>query len=252
MKLDFTGRNALVIGGTTGIGREVVLALAQAGARVVFAGLEPEAGEQLEREVAAAGGTAHFRPVDVRSDAQVRTLVEEAAALLGRIDVAVNNAGIEGVFAPTHLVSEEDFDRIIAVNLKGIWLGLKYQIRHMLAQGGGVIVNTASTASTRAIPNVPIYSASKHAVLGLTRAAALEVAAANIRINAVAPGPTHTGLLDRMIEGKIDIGVIAASVPMGRVAAPAEAAAAVLWLCSDAASFVTGTALYVDGGVTAA
>jgi NAD(P)-dependent dehydrogenase (short-subunit alcohol dehydrogenase family) len=146
--------------------------------------------------------------------------------------------------------TSEDFDHVIGVNLKGIWHGLKVQIPHMLARGGGSIVNTASSAGVTGIANVALYTASKHAVVGLTKATALELAKANIRVNAVAPGPVNTGLLQRMIAGQIDIAKIAAAVPMGRVSEPVETARAIVWLCSDAASYVTGHTLVVDGGLT--
>ena len=140
----------------------------------------------------------------------------------------------------------------MGVNLKGVWLGMKYQIPHMLAQGGGAIVNTASSAGVRAIANIAVYSATKHGVIGLTRAAALEVARSNIRINAVAPGSVDTGLLHRMIDGKIELSIIAEQVPMGRISQPQEIAKTILWLCSDAASYVTAQVIVADGGLTEA
>jgi NAD(P)-dependent dehydrogenase (short-subunit alcohol dehydrogenase family) len=249
--LDFTGKTAVVIGGTTGIGRAAAIALADAGANVVVAGLGEAEGREVDAEIRReAGSDALFVEADVTREDDVRHVMERAVERFGRVHVAVNNAGIEGKFGPVQDLSSADFDRIIAVNLKGVWLGLKYQIPHMLEHGGGAIVNTASSAGVTGIANVAVYTASKHGVVGLTKATALELARSNIRVNAVAPGPVDTGLLARMIEGKIDVSVIAESVPMGRVSKPNEIAGAILWLCSDAASFVTGHTLVVDGGLT--
>jgi NAD(P)-dependent dehydrogenase (short-subunit alcohol dehydrogenase family) len=250
-KVDLSGRTALVIGATEGIGRATALAFAAAGANVFAAGLGAERGKSLEAEICGGGNVdAVFMEADVTREADVRDVVARASERFGRIHAAVNNAGIEGRFGPVQDATSEDFDRIIAVNLKGIWLGLKYQIPHMLAHGGGAIVNTASSAGVQAIANVAIYTASKHGVVGLTKSAALEVARSNIRVNAVAPGPVNTGLLRRMIAGNIDMSVIAEGVPMGRVSDSDEIACAIVWLCSDAASFITGHTLVADGGMT--
>jgi NAD(P)-dependent dehydrogenase (short-subunit alcohol dehydrogenase family) len=246
-----SGRTALVIGATEGIGRATALAFAAAGANVFAAGLGEERGRTLEQEIRGhAGVGAAFMEADVTREADVRALVERAAQRFGRIHAAVNNAGIEGPFGPAHAATSEQFDRIIAVNLKGVWLGMKYQVPHMLAAGGGAIVNTASCAGLIGIANVAIYTASKHGVVGLTKATALELARSNIRVNAVAPGPVDTGLLHRMLAGNIDVATVAAGVPMGRVSAPAEIAAGIVWLCSDAAAYVTGHTLTLDGGMT--
>ncbi len=249
--VDLSGRNALVIGATEGIGRATALAFAAAGANVFAAGLGAERGRSLEAEIHAGGRVdAAFMEVDVTRESEVKALVEHAAQRFGRIHAAVNNAGIEGGFGPVQDATSDVFDRIVSVNLKGIWHGLKYQLPHMLANGGGAIVNTASSAGIQPIANIAIYTASKHGVVGLTKATALEVARSNIRVNAVAPGPVDTGLLHRMVSGHIDLSVIAESVPMGRISRPEEIAQAILWLCSDAASYVTGHVLVVDGGVT--
>jgi NAD(P)-dependent dehydrogenase (short-subunit alcohol dehydrogenase family) len=249
---DFSGQGVLVIGGTTGIGRAAAAAFAGAGARVVFAGLGSDDGRTLERKIVAAGGDALFVEVDVRREAEMQVLFDTAVARLGRVDIALNNAGVEGPFGATQDLSSDDFDRIIGVNLKGMWLGMKLQIPHMLANGAGVIVNTASTAGVKSIPMVPVYSASKHAIVGLTRAAALENAAAGLRINAIAPGPVDTGLLHRMVAGHIDVSAIAAGTPLGRISSPEEIARAMLWLSSEDAAYVTGHVLLVDGGLTVA
>lgn len=246
----FAGKSALVFGGTTGIGRSTVLGFAAAGANVFIAGLGPSDGEEVAAEARAKGVQAEFVAADVTRESEVRDIVKRAAERFGRIHAAVNNAGIEGKFGPVHELKESDFDHIIGVNLKGIWLGLKYEIQHMLAHGGGAIVNTASSAGVTGIANVAVYTASKHGVVGLTKASALELAQSNIRVNAVAPGPVNTGLLHRMVGGHIDLSRIADQVPMKRISEPDETARAILWLCSDASSFVTGHTLVVDGGLT--
>jgi NAD(P)-dependent dehydrogenase (short-subunit alcohol dehydrogenase family) len=246
----FENKTALVIGGTAGIGRATAIAFAAAGANVVIAGLGASEGRAVEAEVRAVGVGALFIEADVSREADVQQVMARAVERFNRIDAAVNNAGIEGRFGPVHESTVDDFERIIGVNLKGVWLGMKYQIPHMLAHGGGAIVNTASSAGVTGIANVALYTASKHGVVGLTKATALELAASKIRVNAVAPGPVNTGLLHRMISGNIDISTIAASVPMQRVSEPEETARAIVWLCSDAASFITGHTLVVDGGLT--
>ncbi len=244
------GRNVLIFGGTTGIGRAAALAFAAAGANVFIVGLGATEGKDVEGQVRHKGVDAIFLEADVTRESEVKSAVERAAERFGRIHMAVNNAGVEGRYGPVHELQESEFDRIIGVNLKGIWLGLKYEIPHMLAHGGGAIVNTASSAGVTGIANVAVYTASKHGVVGLTKATALELAQSNIRVNAVAPGPANTGLLHRMVGGHVDLSVIAAAVPMGRISAPEEAAQAILWLCSDAASYITGHTLVVDGGLT--
>lgn len=246
----FHGKTALVMGGTAGIGRSTALCFASAGANVVISGLGADEGREVESVVRAAGVGAMFIEADVSRETEVQQVTARAVERFGRIDAAVNNAGIEGRFGPVHEATAEDFERIIGVNLKGVWLGMKYQIPHMLSKGGGAIVNTASSAGVTGIPNVALYTASKHGVVGLTKATALELAASKIRVNAVAPGPVDTGLLHRMIGGNIDVSVIAGQVPMKRVSAPEETARAIVWLCSDEASFVTGHTLVVDGGLT--
>ena len=248
--LSFAGKTALVFGGTAGIGRSTVVAFASAGANVFISGLGAAEGKEVEAEARGEGVEAVFMEADVTRESEVKAVVSRAAERFGRIHAAVNNAGIEGKFGPVQDLTEADFDRIIGVNLKGIWLGMKYEIPHMLAQGGGAIVNTSSSAGVTGIANVAVYTASKHGVVGLTKAAALELAQAKIRVNAIAPGPVNTGLLKRMVGGHIDLSVIADHVPMRRISEPEESARAILWLCSDAASFITGHTLVVDGGLT--
>lgn len=246
------GKNVLVTGGSSGIGRATALAFAARGANVFIVGLGAAEGLEVEASVRAAGVDAVFMEADVSGEEAVKAFTAAAVARFGRIHAAVNNAGVEGPFGPVQELASVDFDRIISINLKGIWLCMKYQIPHMLAAGGGAIVNMSSSAGITGIPYVSIYTASKHAVAGLTRAAALELAASGIRVNAVAPGPVDTGLLHRMIGGHVDLAAVAASVPMHRISRPEETAQAIVWLCSDEASFVTGHVLAVDGGLTAA
>jgi NAD(P)-dependent dehydrogenase (short-subunit alcohol dehydrogenase family) len=250
---EFTGKTALVVGGTTGIGESVVHAFLGRGCNVVFAGLDEQVGLALQQRLSNEYvARALFVHTDVRIETQVESLIHTAEGQFGRVHFALNNAGYEGPFGPIQEASEAEFDRIIGTNLKGVWLGMKYQIRHMLRQGGGCIVNTSSSAGIVSIPQVGIYSASKHGIIGLSKAAALEQARAGIRINVIAPGPVRTGLLSRMIAGNIDLETIAGFVPVGRISEPSEIAPAVLWLCSEAASFVTGHTLVLDGGVTVA
>lgn len=250
--IDFTGKAALVVGATTGIGRATAIAFAAAGARVAIAGLGAEAGREVEAAARAAGQTdAFFMETDVRREPDLRAVVHEAARRFGRIDCAVNNAGIPGRMAPVHELGGDEFDAIIGTNLRGIWLGLKYEIPHMLAHGGGAIVNMASNAGVNGMPNIAIYSASKHGVVGLTKSVALEVAGRGIRVNAIAPGAVETALLHGMVDGHVPVDAIARNNPMGRISQPEEIARSILWLCSDAASYVNGHILVADGGSTA-
>lgn len=253
MFAEFAGKTALVVGGTTGIGRAIVEEFAAHGCNVVFAGIEDDLGAALQRSLQEERGAgALFVRTDVRVESQVVALMRTAEERFGRVHFAANNAGYEGPFGPVQDATEADFDRIVGTNLKGVWLGMKHQIKHMLKNGGGSIVNTASSAGVVSIPHIGIYSASKHGIIGLSKSAALEQARSGIRINVIAPGPVRTGLLSRMVEGKVGLDVIAESVPMGRISEPSEIAPAVLWLCSGAASFVTGHTLVLDGGVTVA
>ncbi len=250
---DLAGRGVLVIGATTGIGRATVLAFAARGARVCFAGQGEAEGNAVAEEARRLGAAdVAFLEIDVRRETDIRALIELAVARFRRIEIAINNAGVETRLGPVQEASDEEFERVMGVNVRGTWLALKHEIAHMLQHGGGSIVNTASTAGVTGIAGVALYTASKHAIVGLTKAAALELAPLKIRVNAVAPGPVRTGLLSRMLDGKLSIEQVAAKVPMARVSEPPEIAQAILWLASDAASYVTGHTLIVDGGLTAA
>lgn len=247
------GQVVLVTGAAGGIGRAAVAAFAQAGARVVVADLDLVGAQAVAGQVQAGGGQALAVQVDVTQGSSVQARVAAAVAGFGRLDAAFNNAGVELEGVATAEADEDLFDRTIAVNLRGVFLCMKYQIRQMLAQGGaGAIVNTASVAGLVGAATMPAYTASKHGVVGITKAAALEYARRGIRINAVCPGVVRTAMTERAIAQRPEREAAIASLhPMGRIAEPAEIAAAALWLCSPAASFVTGQAWAVDGGMVA-
>jgi NAD(P)-dependent dehydrogenase (short-subunit alcohol dehydrogenase family) len=248
----FVGKTALVTGGASGIGRGVALAFAQAGAQVVVADIDVEGGEATVRQIRQAGSRALFVRTDVAWAEDVEALLKATVDTFGRLDCAFNNAGVE---LETQRLAESDedlFDRMMAINVKGVWLCMKHEIRQMLAQGGGAIVNAASVAGLVGAPKHSIYAASKHAVVGLTKSAAAEYGRKGIRINDVCPGVIRTAMLDRAIER--EAGSEEAMVrlhPIGRLGEIEDVAAAVLWLCSDAAGFVTGHSLAVDGAMTA-
>jgi len=250
-KYDFSGKSALVVGGTTGIGRATALAFADAGANLFIAGLGAAEGQDLLDEIHTRfpAVAAEFAEVDVRSEDAVRTLHEAAFKRFGRIDTAFNNAGVPGRTAPLHELSQADYDLIMDVNLRGIFFGMKYQIPHMLEQGGGTIVNTSSLFGVMGYATTATYCASKWGVIGLTNSAALEVAKKNIRINAIAPGSTMTPLLTRMFGGEQEArDTVLPVLPMGRIADPSEIARLVLFLASEESSFITGQAIVIDGG----
>ena len=249
------GKVALVTGGGSGIGRETALGFARRGARVVVADRNAAAGEQTARLIADTGGDSTFVASDVSKASDVEAMIKRCVEVYGRLDCAHNNAGISGsggaVRGPTADYSEESWDAVIGINLKGVWLCMKYELQQMLSQGGGAIVNTASIAGLVGIPGNIGYVASKHGVVGLTRAAALEYAARNIRVNAVCPGYIDTPLIEALTSDAPTRAAIEARHPQGRLGQPGEIADAVLWLCSDAASFVNGHTLTVDGGYVA-
>jgi NAD(P)-dependent dehydrogenase (short-subunit alcohol dehydrogenase family) len=244
----FTGKVALVTGAASGIGRASALAFAREGARVVVADMAVAGGEETVRMITAAGGTALFVKTDVSKAVEVKALIDKTVEAYGRLDYAHNNAGIEGATGTTIDCGEENWQRTLNVNLTGVWLCMKYEIPQMLRQGNGAIVNTASVAGLIGFENIPAYVASKHGVVGLTKAAALEFAKRGIRINTVCPGAIRTPMNERLIAGDPQVeAAFNAYQPIGRRGTPEEIAAAVVWLCSDAASLVSGLAMAVDG-----
>ena len=247
----FDGRAGIVTGAAGGIGRASAMAFAQQGGAVLVTDLVACTAE-AERTVdmiRACGGSAQFVPADVTSAADQENLVAECVARFGRLDFAHNNAGVEHQASLVDM-AEKDFDRVLTINLKGVWLGMKYQIRQMLAQrSSGAIVNTSSLAGLVSPPHLGAYVASKHAVLGLTKTAAVEYAEAGIRVNAVCPASIRTPLMDVLAPEQRELWL--ARMAIQRLGEPSEVAAAAVWLCSDNASFVTGVAVPVDGGATA-
>ena len=249
---DFSGRTALVTGAASGIGRGVALAFAKAGANLVLADIDGANGEALAKQIEGEGGQALFVRTDVAKVEDVAAMVKAAVARFGRIDCAFNNAGIEEENARLAESDEAVYDRMMAINVKGVWLCMRAQIAQMLAQGGGAIVNTASVAGVVAAPKHAIYAASKHAVVGLTKSAAAEYGRKGIRINDVCPGVIRTAMLDRALErDEASEDALVRMHPIGRLGEIEDVAAAVLWLCSDASAFVTGHSLAVDGAMTA-
>lgn len=247
------GRAALVTGGASGLGRASAVALARAGATVTVADVNEQGGkETVARVFEEAGGDARFVPADVTRPDEVERMVATTVEQWGSLDCAVNNAGTTGPGALTHEYSLDDWNRTLALNLTGVFLCLKYEIPVMLGAGRGAIVNIASGAGLVGFAGLPAYVSSKHGVVGLTRAAALEYAKQGIRINAICPGSTRTPMLEGFMGGDPKVeGMMTAGVPLGRLGRPEEIADAVVWLCSDASSFVVGHALAVDGGSVA-
>jgi len=247
-------RVALITGGGSGIGRAAALRLAAAGMRVIVADIDGTGAEATLQALRAAGGTGIARRTDVTRSDEVDALVCAAVAAFGRLDCAFNNAGIQDEHGRLLDCAEDVFDRTMAVNVKGVWLCMRAQIRQMLAQGGGgAIVNTASVAGLRGAPSMAAYSASKHAVVGLTKTAAAEYAIKGIRINAVCPGVIRTPMYERIAAADPRTAAIAQKMhPIGRIGEADEVAATVEWLFSDAASFVVGQTIAIDGGFTAA
>lgn len=247
-----SGKVAIVTGGSSGIGKATAIAFAREGAKVVVASRREKEGQETVKQVQSAGSEGFFIKTDVSKETDVSAMVEKTIATYGHLDYAFNNAGIEQIPTPLVEQTEETFDQVMDINVKGVWLCMKHQIPQMLVSGGGAIVNMSSIAGIIGFPGVPIYIASKHAVLGLTKAIALEYAKEGIRINAVCPGVIETDLFNRGVANNPEVGErLIAMHPIGRVGTPEEIAEAVVWLCSDKASFVTGQSLPLDGGYVA-
>ena len=253
---EFAGRTYIVTGGGSGIGLGAAKLLGEAGANVVIADVSAEAGSEAVRLVEEAGGHGLYVETDVADPDQVENLVATTVSTFGGLNGAVNNAGIEGPMAAAAEYEVADWNRVLGINLHGVFLCMKYQIPHLLEGGGGAIVNTASVAGVRGGPTMAAYVASKHGVIGLTRAAAIDYATSNIRINAIAPGSIHTAMVDRLMtdipedtpQQIVDTLIGIEPTPMKRLGTPEETGKAIMWLLSEDSSFVTGSVLAVDGG----
>ncbi|KIU46231.1 MULTISPECIES: glucose 1-dehydrogenase [Bradyrhizobium] len=251
MHITFENQVALVTGAASGLGLATAKAFANSGASVVLADANGEAARFASEELSAQGHRTLAITCDVADDAQVEAMVERTVATFGRLDAAYNNAGVQNVIAEAADASRDDFDRVMGVNLRGVWSCMKFELRQMLKQGNGAIVNCSSIGGLVGGAKRGTYQASKHGVLGLTKSAALDYAARGIRINAVCPGIIHTAMLDKMMQTQADaLDAMLKDVPIGRLGRPEEIANAVLWLCSPAASLMVGHALTVDGGYT--
>jgi NAD(P)-dependent dehydrogenase (short-subunit alcohol dehydrogenase family) len=252
MNISFENKVALVTGAGSGLGLATAKAFAESGASVVLADWNEEAARSAAEELIARGHKAFAIRCDVADDAQVEAMVEQTVATFGRLDAAYNNAGVQNVVAEAADQAREDFDRVTAINLRGVWSSMKYELRQMREQGSGAIVNCSSIGGLIGGAGRGTYHAAKHGVIGLTKSAALEYAARGIRINAVCPGLIQTPMSDQMVAaGQADaLDSMLKNVPIGRLGRPEEIADAVLWLCSSAASLVVGHALTVDGGYT--
>jgi NAD(P)-dependent dehydrogenase (short-subunit alcohol dehydrogenase family) len=240
----------LITGGLTGIGRAAAVAFAQKGAKVVVAGRREEAGQAFVKELRSFGAEAEFVNADVRKENDVRALVDKTVARFGRLDVAVNNAGTEGQVGPITEQTAESYAATFDTNVLGVILSMKHEVRAMKAQGSGSIINIASTYGHEGAAGASVYVGSKHAVEGITKSVALELAKSGIRVNGVAPGPTDTGMLTRFTRTAENKAALATTVPMGRLGLSEELAKAIVFIASDEASFITGHILNVDGGMT--
>jgi NAD(P)-dependent dehydrogenase (short-subunit alcohol dehydrogenase family) len=252
MNRDYEDKVVLVTGGGYGIGRAAAIGFAARGACVSVADLDVGRAEETLARIEAAGGVAVFFKTDVSREADVKAFVDRTVERYGKLDCAFNNAGIHKFFSSTTDFSEKDWNELIDINLKSVWLCMKHEIPYMLKRGRGAIVNTASAAGLVAAPSNPAYPASKHGVVGLTKSAAIEYARRGIRVNCVCPGPIRTGMNESLMATSPEIiAKMDDKVPMGRIGEPEEVAAAAIFLCSDAASYITGAALPVDGGIVA-
>jgi len=250
MARQFDGKVALVTGGSSGIGRATAVEFGRRGAKVAIADIDEAGAKKTADAIKALGAEVLSIRADVTSSADIQNMINQTVATFGRLDCAHNNAGIDGDFATLVSGTEENFDHVIAVNLKSIWLGLKYEIPVMRKQGGGAIVNSASVAGLVAFRTMAPYTASKHGVIGLTKAAALECSRIGIRVNAICPGAIRTAMIDAYIAGNDETERFMSSLqPIGRMGNPEEVANLVVWLCSDEASFVTGASVTIDGGI---
>lgn len=252
MQITFENKVALVTGAAMGMGVATAEAFAQARASVVLADVNADALKVATDRLAAAGHRVHGVRCDVSNEAEVASMIDEVVARFGRLDAAFNNAGIQIQAAPAVDVPSADYERVMGINLRGVWDCMRFELRHMVKQGSGAIVNCSSVGGLVGLPNLAPYHGSKHGVIGLTKSAALEVAAKGIRINAICPGTIDTPMVQDMVAKMPEVmDEILKTQSIGRLGRPEEIASAVLWLCSDAASFVVGHALAVDGGFTA-